>query len=57
MQHVGLDLFSYGGKQYLICVDHWSGYPLYSQLLSLNTDNVIAILINWFNIRGWPSSI
>ena len=22
MQHVGLDLFSYGGKQYLICVDH-----------------------------------
>ena len=24
MQHVGLDLFSYGGKHYLICVDHWS---------------------------------
>ena len=32
MQHVGLNLFSYGGKQYLICVDHWSGYPLYSLL-------------------------
>ena len=28
MQHVGLDLFSFGGKDYLICVDHWSGYPL-----------------------------
>ena len=39
MQHVGLDLFSYGGKQYLICVDHWSGYPLYSLLRSLNTDS------------------
>ena len=35
MQHVGLDLFSYGGKQYLICVDHWSGYPLYALLRSL----------------------
>ena len=33
MQHVGLDLFPFGGKQYLICVDHWSGYPLYSVLL------------------------
>ena len=57
MQHVGLDLFSYGGKQYLICVAHWSGYPLYSLLRSLNTDNIIAILINWFNILGWPLSI
>ena len=25
MQHVGLDLFSVGGKSFLICVDHWSG--------------------------------
>ena len=23
-QHVGLDLFTYGNKQHLICVDHWS---------------------------------
>ena len=36
MQHVGLDLFSFGGRQYLICVDHWSGYPLYSPLRSLS---------------------
>ena len=40
MQHVGLDLFSYGGKQYLICVDHWSGYPLYSPLRSLTTESI-----------------
>ena len=57
MHHVGLDLFSYGGKQYLICVDHWSGYPLYSLLRSLSTDSIIAILTNWLNILGWPSSI
>ena len=57
MQHVGLDLFTYGNKQYLICVDHWSGYPLYSQLRSLSSDAIISILTNWFNILGWPSSI
>ena len=28
MQHVGLDLFSFGGKTFLICVDHRSRYPL-----------------------------
>ena len=57
MQHVGLDLFTYGNKQHLICVDHWSGYPLYSQLRSLSSDAIISIIINWFNILEWPSSI
>ena len=33
MQHVGLDLFSFGGKSFLMCVDHWSGYPLYHVLV------------------------
>ena len=30
MQHVGLDLFSFGNKEFLICVDHWSGCLLYT---------------------------
>ena len=57
MQHVCLDLFSYKNKQHLICVDHWSGYPLYSQLRSLSSDTIISTLTDWFNILGWPSSI
>ena len=57
MQHVGLDLFSYGNKQHIICVDHWSGYPLYSSLCSLSSDAIISTLSGWFNILGWPSSI
>ena len=28
MNHLGLDLSDFGGKQHLICVDHWSGYPM-----------------------------
>ena len=57
MQHAGLDLFSYGGKQYLICVDHWSGYPMYHLLLSLTSTSIIKTLSTWFNLFGWPSSI
>ena len=57
MQHVGLYLFSFGTKQYLICVNHWSGYPLYSPLRSLSSDAIISTLSSWFNILGWPSSI
>ena len=57
MQHVGLDLFSFGGKDYLICIDHWSGYPIYQLLRSTTSDSVIRCLSSWFNLLGWPSSI
>ena len=57
MQHVGLDLFYYANKDYLICVDHWSGYPFYQLLRSLSSDAVIKVLTSWFNPFGWPSSI
>ena len=56
MQHVGLDLFSFGNKEFLICVDHWSGYPFYCHLRSLST-SVISTLTSWFNLFGWPMSI
>ena len=57
MQHVGLDLFFFGGKDYLICVDHWSGYSFYHFLRSLTSDSILKILTSWFNLFGWPSSI
>ena len=57
MQHVGLDLFSFGGKDYLICVDHWSGYPLYQLLRSTTSESVTRCLMTCFNLLGWPSSI
>ena len=44
MQHIGLDLFSFGNKEFLICVDHWSGYPFYSHLRSLSSSSVITTL-------------
>ena len=57
MQHIGLDLFSFGGKSFLICVDHWSGYPLFHIFRSLSAKSIINILTSWFNTLGWPTLI
>ena len=57
MQHVRIDLFSHLGSTYLVCVDHWSGYPLYDKLSSVSTASVIKCLKQWLNPLGWPKSI
>ena len=54
MAHVGVDLFEFTGKQYLICVDKWSGFPVFKQLNTVTTRAVTSILEDWFNILGWP---
>ncbi|MEL6359074.1 MAG: DDE-type integrase/transposase/recombinase, partial [Bacteroidota bacterium] len=55
--HVGLDLFSFAGKTHLICVDQWSGFPLYKRLGATTVKAVTDILSSWFNMFGWPASI
>ena len=55
MAHVGLDLFDYAGKKHLICIDRWSGFPLYKRLTSTSTQS--NVLETWFNILGWPANI
>ena len=57
MACVGVDLFDFGGKSHLVCVDRWSGYPLFSQLSSTSTASVIDTLKTWFNVLGWPRVI
>ena len=57
MQHIGLDLFSFGVKDYIICVDHWSGYPFYHFLYSLTSETILKIFTSWFNLFGWPSAV
>ena len=52
-----LDFFNYANKDYLICVDQWSGYPFYHHLRSLSSEAVLKVLTSWFNLFGWPSSI
>ena len=57
MQQVGLDLFDLGGKSYLICVDQWSGFPVYARLTSMTVESVIKQCESWFNTLGWPRTI
>ena len=57
MGHVGVDLFDFGGNKFLVCVDQWSGYPLYQKLTSTTTSSVLKTLSSWFNVLGWPRSI
>ena len=57
MAHVGMDLFDFGGGKYLVCVDQWSGYPLYRKLQSTTSASIIKTLSDWFNLLGWPRSI
>ena len=40
MSHVGLDLFDFGGKRHLICINPWSGYPMFSTLFSFHLRHV-----------------
>ena len=54
---VGLDLFDFAGKKHLICVDKWSGFPVFKRLQSQTTKAITDILAGWFNILGWPSSV
>ena len=47
MACVGVNLFDFGGKSHLVCVDRWSGYPLFFQLSSTLTAAVINTLKTW----------
>ena len=57
MARIGLDLFDFSGKSHLVCVDRWSGYPMFAALNSTSSANVIKTLQSWFNVLGWPRSI
>ena len=32
MSHVGIDMVDFGGSQYIVCVDQWSGSRLYQRM-------------------------
>ena len=57
MAHIGIHLFNFSGKSHLVCVDRWSGYPMFEALGSTSTASIIKTLQSWFNILGWPRFI
>ena len=56
MQHVGSDLFHHAGRDYLLVVDRYSGYPLVAKLSGLSTASIVPHLDRWFTTFGLPTS-
>ena len=57
MSHIGVDLFSWQGKNYLVAICRFSGWPFVRCMRSTTTDSVCKALSAWFNNFGWPSHI
>ena len=57
MSHMGVDLFSWQGKNYLVAVCRFSGWPFVKLMRSTTTDSVCKTLTVWFNNFGWPIAI
>ena len=57
MSQDGVDLFDFGGRTHLVCMDHWSGFPLFCELRSTTSRAICTALSHWFNILGWPRHI
>ena len=57
MSHIEVDLFSWQGKNYLVAICRFSGWPFVKCMRSTTTDSVCKTLASWFNIFGWPSHI
>ena len=57
MSHIGVDLFSWQGKNYLVAICRFSGWPFVRCMRSTTTDSVCKALSAWFNTFGWPSHI
>ncbi len=57
MQAVGLDLFHAGGRDYLVMVDRYSGYPFVQCLSSTTAAAVTRALAGWWELFGFPSVI
>jgi len=57
MQAVGMDLFQAEGKDYLIMVDRYSGFPFVAKLSSTSAAAVVRAASSWFDLFGLPAVV
>ena len=57
MDSVSVDLFHYGGKEYLVMVDRYSGFTWVTPLSSTITSKITSHLLQWFLDFGFPQTI
>lgn len=53
-QIVATDLFTFGGKDYLLIADNYSGYFDFVQMHNTSSPAVIQQLKKWFSVHGIP---
>ena len=54
LEQVSADLFEYGGKDYLLLADRYSGYPVVQPLRRTSTQDVTDAMEDWFLEVGYP---
>ena len=52
MDRLGVDLFHYEGKDFLIMVDHYLNFKLVKELNRAHTEDVIKAMEAWFCMTG-----
>ena len=57
MDALGADLCNFNGKDYLVAVDRYSGWPFVALLKKTDTATVTTIMTDWFDTFGWPTRI
>ena len=57
MSDVGIDLMNVAGKEYIIMVDRFSGFPFVAKLTHTSTRAIIDKLMTWFSVEGMPRRI
>ena len=56
-QKVGLDLFHYNGKNFILAVDYFSGFIEMKKLQSTNSNDVTNFLSEIFSRFGLPETV
>ncbi|PCJ22642.1 MAG: hypothetical protein COA94_08945, partial [Rickettsiales bacterium] len=57
MESISMDLFHHEGREFLVTVDRFSGYPFVHKLRSTSTAAIINILAEILNVWGFPVEI
>jgi len=57
MSAVAADLYECKGRDYLILVDRYSGWPFVARLNSTTTSTITKTLEAWFLDWGWPAAM
>ena len=57
MSELGIDLFELNGRNYIVCVDKFSGWPFVRELRRTHTKAVLDILDDWLLEWGKPRAI